>query len=439
MADAKISRRRLIKTAAAAAGTITLPYVITTSALGGKTKTPACERVTLGHIGVGGQGGWLLKNFIQLKESQSVAVADPNKGRRDRWASRIGCETYSDFRDILARSDIDAVVIATPDHWHVPIAIMAAKAGKDMYVEKPLGISIEHDKKARETIRRYDRVFQYGTQQRSDRNFRFACELARNKYIGELKEIHAWCSGGALGGSMKPEPVPEGIDYDLWLGPAPWAPFNSDRCLRTDGRKGGYHIYDYAIGFIAGWGAHPLDIAQWGNDTDNTAPVYYEGKGILPKNGLYNTTVEWDIWCTYQNGVKMRFMSMNVAGRIVRKYRPMHDHGTTFIGDKGWVSVDRAGIYADPASLLSSLFGPNETHLYESGNHYLNFVQCVKSRKKTISPIDAAVQSDFISQLSDIVVRTGRAVKWDPASEGIIDDKDAARYISRPMRSPWHL
>jgi len=435
----KLNRRDFLKQAATSAGTIAFPYVITSTALGNATTPAASERVTLGHIGVGGQGSGLLENFLQIKYARCVAVADPIKQRRDKWAAGIGCAAYNDFRELLARNDIDAVIVATQDHWHVPIAILAAKAGKDMYVEKPLGISIEHDQAARKAVRNYGRIFQYGTQQRSDRNFRFACELARNKYIGELKEIHAWCSDGIAGGSVAEEPVPADFDYDMWLGPAPHKPFNRDRCLLDGPPKGTFHIYDYAIGFIAGWGAHPLDIAQWGNNTDNTAPIFYEGKGKLPKEGLHDTTLHWDINCTYENGVKLRFMSTMIAGPVVHKYRPMNDHGTTFIGDKGWVSVDRAGIYAHPSELLNIKLKPEDLHLYESNNHYANFVQCVLSRKDPISTIESAAQSDFISHLSDIVVRTGKPVKWDPKNEKIIDNPEAQRYTSRALRSPWHL
>jgi len=435
----KLNRRDFLKQAATAAGTIGFPYCITTTALGDATTPAASERVTLGHIGVGGQGSALLENFLQIKYAKCVAVADPVKQRRDNWADRIGCSAYNDFRELLARDDIDAVVVATQDHWHVPIAIMAAKAGKDMYVEKPLGISIEHDQAARKAVRSYRRIFQYGTQQRSDHRFRFACELARNKYVGEIKEIHAWCPDGTPGGSIAEEPVPAGFDYDMWLGPAPVKPFNHDRCLRNDTSKGTYHIYDYAIGFIAGWGAHPLDIAQWGNDTDNTAPVLYEGKGTLPDEGLHDTTLRWDINCTYENGVKMRFMSTSVAGPVIRKYRQMNDHGTTFIGDKGWVSVDRTGVYAEPAELLNIKLKPQDLHLYKSSDHYANFVQCVLNRKDPISNIESAAQSDFICHLSDIVVRTGRAVKWDSKKEIILDNPEAQRYASRAMRSPWTL
>jgi len=431
-----LNRRDFLKTAA---GVAAFPCIVRSSALGDDATPAASERVTLGHIGVGGQGSALLENFLQVKEAKCVAVADPIKERREKWAAQIGCAAYNDFRELLARNDIDAVVVATQDHWHVPIAIMAAKAGKDMYVEKPLGISIEHNQKVREAVRKYHRIFQYGTQQRSDRNFRFACELTRNKYIGELKEIHAWCSGGARGGSTKPEPVPDGFDYDMWLGPAPFKPFNTDRCLRTDGLKGTYHIYDYAIGFIAGWGAHPLDIAQWGNNTDSTVPILYQGKGELPTEGLFDTTLEWDINCSYENNVTMRFMSTKVAGPIVGKYRPTHDHGTTFIGDKGWVSVDRAGIYAEPKELLNIKLKAGDIHLYESNNHYADFVRCVLSRKDPVSPIESAAQSDFISHLSDIVVRSGHTIKWDAKNEKIIGDGEAERYTTRAMRSPWTL
>lgn len=441
MSKNKLTRRQFIKTAVTTAtSAIAVPYVITSSALGNSTTPPASERITLGHIGVGGQGSGLLRNFLRLKDSQSVAVCDPFKSRRQKWAERIGCAAYNDFRELLARDDIDAVVIATPDHWHVPIGLAAAKAGKDMYVEKPLGLSVAQNQALRKAINCYGNVFQYGTQQRSGRNFRFACELARNRRIGELHSIHAWCPHGEQGGSQKPEPVPEGFDYELWLGPAPPAPFISDRCMRTDHRKGCYHISDYALGFIAGWGAHPLDIAQWGNDIDNTAPIEYEGTGTFPKDGLFDTALDWDLHCVYANGVKLRFMSDSVAKPIVQQYHPSFiDHGTTFIGTEGWVSVDRSGIYADPPSLLKSAIGPNEIHLYRSDNHYQNFLDCIKSRAATISPIEAAVQSDIISQLSDIVVRTARKMKWNPKREIIIGDEDALRFFTRPMRSPWHL
>jgi hypothetical protein len=416
---------------------------------------PPSERVTLAHIGTGNMGGGHVGGFLRLKDAQIVALCDPFKSRRDEKAEMVAthyareknrgsykaCATYNDFRELLARDDIDAVVIATPDHWHVPIAIAAARAGKGMYVEKPLGVSVEQNRALGEAIKRHGNVFQYGTQQRSGRNFRFACELARNRRIGKLHTIHVWCARGERGGSTEPIPVPKGFDYDMWLGPAPVAPYTEDRCI-TGGtaRKGAYHIYDYSLGFIAGWGAHPLDIAQWGNDTDTTSPIEYEGTGTIPTEGLFDTITTWDMHCLYANGVKMRFMSDDVAKPFVERYHPKFiDHGTTFVGSEGWVSVDRQGIYADPPSLLESETGPAEIHLYESRDHRQNFLDCVKNRTATVSPIEAAIRSDTISHLCDIAIRVGRKITWDPEREIIVGDEEASRMLTRAMRSPWHL
>ena len=451
----RTNRRRFLKQALVS---LAAPIVLPSTVLGRGRGVAPSDRVRLGHIGVGNRGGSLLRSFLQIDQAQSVAVCDPFKSRREQRAREIdeyyadkfgkpshkGCDTYNDFRDLLARADIDAVVIATPDHWHVPIALAAVKAGKDVYVEKPLGVSVRENQAIRAAVQRYGRIFQYGTQQRSGRDFRFACELVRNGYIGRLHTIHVWCAAidsqaaafHAPGGSMTPIPVPQGFDYNLWLGPAPFTPYTADRCTSY----GTYHHYDNSLGFIAGWGAHPLDIAQWGNDSDDQAPVYYEGSGTIAKGGIYETVATWDFWCTYENGVKMRFMNQWTALPMVRKYHAKaRDHGTTFIGTEGWVSVDRTSVYAEPESLLKVKLAPAEIHLYESRNHYRNFIDCVLSRKRPISPVESAVQSDIISHLCDISIRVERPIRWDPHREEILDDEEASRRLSRPMRSPWHL
>jgi len=444
------TRRTFIKNAmGAAAGTVAAPYVITSTALGNGSIPPAGERIALGHIGVGNMGGHLLNCFLGLSDAQSVAVCDPYKSRRemkakqvnDHYAARAdkatykGCAAYNDFRELMARDDIDAVVVATPDHWHVPLGLAAARSGKDMYVEKPLGISVAHDIALRQACQRYGRVFQYGTMQRSAAHFRFACELVRNGRIGKVNLINVWCPCNEAGGSTTPIPVPEDLDYDLWLGPAPWAPYTKDRCVTP----GVYHISDYAIGYLGGWGSHPLDIAQWGNDTEYTSPVEYEGTGVFPTEGLYDTQTSWDVMCTYANGVKLRFMSPDVAHPISSKYGLQGSLGTMWVGDKGWVDVDRSRVYADPPSLLNEKIGPNEIHLYESNDHRQNFLDCIKTRAKTICPVEQAVRSDTISHLSDIAIRTGRKIKWDPEREQITGDEVASRMLSRPMRAPWRL
>ncbi|MFQ6131171.1 MAG: Gfo/Idh/MocA family protein [Armatimonadota bacterium] len=432
----KRSRRGFLRSAGRAlAGALVAPHVITSSALGQATTPPASERVTLGHIGVGGRGGGLLRGFLGVAEAQSVAVCDPFKSKRENWAEKInshyadkmgdatykGCAAYNDFRDLLAREDIDGVVIATHDGWHVPIAIAAARAGKDMYVEKPLGLSVEQNKALRETIRRYGRVFQYGTQQRSSQHCRFGCELIRNGRIGEIRSIQVEAPGGSSGGSTEPIPVPEDLDYDMWLGPAPVTPYTKDRCST----QGSYFVYDNSLGFVAGWGAHPLDILDWAYGGDEAVPVEYEGTGTIPTEGLFDTVTVWSVSCKYPNGVPMAFRS----GPDLTK----------FIGTEGWVAIRRGGLDAEPKSLLTSTIGPGETRLVESTNHAKNFVDCMRTRTDAVSTIESAVRSDTISHLSDIAIRTGRKIRWDPKAETIIGDDTARRMLSRPMRSPWRI
>jgi hypothetical protein len=261
--------------------------------------------------------------------------------------------------------------------------------------------------------------------------------------------VHAWCPdasqqweiyGGKSSlsvpryGSLRPIPVPPDLDYDLWCGPSPVRPYTADRCTQF----GTYHIYDYALGFIAGWGAHPLDIAQWGLGTDHTSPIYYEGTGALPKYGLLDTTEEWDIHCYYASGVVMRFMDQRAARPVVSRYRKRwSDHGTTFFGTEGWVSVDRSGIDFSRDSLKEVTFGSNVARLYESEDHHKNFIDCVLSRKQTISPLEAAIRSDTISHLSDMVVRLKRPLEWDPLRETVPGDAEAIRMLDRPMRAKW--
>ncbi len=441
------SRREFLARGAAALG---FPLIVPARVLGGPG-APS-NRVTLAAIGCGGRGSAVHRGMASLEGVQYLAAVDPFKDRRERFVqlldgqSKYGtaAKPHADFREALAREDVDAVVVCTPDHWHVPIAIAAARAGKDMYVEKPLGIAMRWAQALREEVRRRGNVFQYGTQQRSDPKFRFACELVRNGRIGELERIEAWCADISSQyqafhvkefGSTEEIPAPEGFDYDLWLGPAPPAPYTVDRCTCY----GAWHIYDYALGFIAGWGAHPLDIAQWGKGADHTGPVEYEGGGTLPEKGLYDTVSSWDVMCRYADGIEMRFMGHRVARPVIEKYRPPCDHGTTFFGARGWVSVDRRGVHASDPALLRTRFGPGDIRLYDSPRHDQNFIDCVRSRRPTICTLEAAIRSDAISHLSDIAVRAGRKITWDPAKEEIVGDAGASRMLDRAARGPWGM
>jgi len=428
------SRRDFLKAtaAAAAAGPLIIPSPI--RAAGGRAAPN--DLIGIGCIGVGGRGTADMNGLMNagLDDARVVAVCDVNEPTRQAakdhvekaYAVRLGkgsykgCNAYRDFHELLARKDIDAVLIATPDHWHIPIGIAAAKAGKDMYIEKPLGMSVADGRALCSAVTGNKRIFQFGTQQRSDRRFRQACELVRNGKIGQLQTIKV---GSPFSGfsPMDPEkPAPPGFDYDMWLGPAKKVPYTENRTKTPHW----YYISDYALGFIAGWGIHHVDIAQWGNNTDLTGPIEYEGEGEFPPTGqLGDTATAWLVNCTYANGVKMIYADE-------KKVR----HGITFEGPEGTVFVDRERIEAKPESLLKWEPGPNDVHLYKSDNHYRNFLDCVRSRKDTICPVEVAQRSDTICQLSDITIRRKRKMKWDPEKERFIGDPEADVWLSKPKR-----
>ncbi|MFZ2146417.1 MAG: Gfo/Idh/MocA family oxidoreductase [Sedimentisphaerales bacterium] len=439
----EISRRKFLKRAAGAAvGAVSFPYVVSSSALGKAGNIAASNRITVGCIGVGPQGTAVMRNFLAQKDAQVVAVCDVKSNVLqaaqelvNKHYEKTGCSAYNDFRKLLGRDDIDVVLAATPDHWHVLVALAAVKAGKDVYLEKPMGLSLAQDQALRTAVHRHGRVFQFGTQQRSSRDFRFACELALNGRIGKLHTINVWSPGSSQGGSPEPVPVPEWLDYDMWLGPAPYTPYTKDRCSNALW----WFISDYALGFIAGWGVHPLDIALWGGGEKVACPVEIEGKGVWPTEGVCDTAMNWNIVCKYDSGVKMNFTGDPFPEEWKNRYGRTTSHGTAFEGTEGWVHVDRSGINAHPKELLTTEFGPNEIHLYQSGNHVKNLLDCVKSRADTICPIDVAVQADIICQISDIAIRLEQKLKWDPKTESFVNNEPANRRHSRPMRSPWTL
>jgi hypothetical protein len=410
----RISRRSLLQGAAVAA-----PYVIASTALGNADTPPASQRVALGHIGVGVRG--LVSAFLSCKGMQCVAIADTYQDRREGYARMVKARPYADFRELLARPDVDAVTVATPDHWHVPIAILAARANKDVYGEKPLGLTVEQDLACQKVFKETGRVFQYGTQQRSMSHCRFGCELVRSGRIGKVRAIEVVAPNGSVGGSTQEIPVPRTLNYDLWLGPAPVKPYTVDRCKNP----GHFFIHDYSIGYLAGWGAHPLDIMIFGNDSDQAGLITVEGTGVIPTQGLYDNVYNWDMRVTFGDGVRMTF-------------KPGGD-STKFIGSDGWVRIWRGGIDAEPKSLLTSTIGPNDVHLMDSPNHYQNFIDAVKSRQPTVAPLDQAVRSDTISQLCDIAVRTKRKITWDPKKTAIIGDDEAAKMMHRELRAPWTI
>jgi predicted dehydrogenase len=391
----------------------------------------------MGFIGVGGRGQAVMRGFLSLPEVQAVAVCDVKRPQREAARAMADghhggktCEAYGDFRELVARADIDAISIASTDHWHVLHALAAVRSGKDVYVEKPLGLSVEELKTLRAAVHRHGRVFQFGTQQRSDHNFRHACELALNGYLGRVHAIRvsAPSGPGERTGSptYEPAPVPEGFDYKMWLGPAPRAPYTPKRVVNPHW----FHISDYSLGYVAGWGIHHVDIAQWGNGTELTGPVEVEGTGVFPTDdGLCDNALSWDVRLRYGSGVLLDFTSD--GGR--------NAHGIRFEGPEGWVYVRRGFIDAQPKSLLRAAIRPEQVHLPVSEHHQRDFADAVRTRRRTVSPIEVAVRSDTVCHLSDIAMRLGRKLRWDPEREEFPGDPEANRMLSRALRAPWHL
>ncbi len=433
----KVTRRSFLRHTGTIAGSaLALPYVISSSALGGAGGVAASERIVMGCIGTGGQGTANTKAFLNNAAARMVAVCDVVRSRRelakdivDKHYGDKGCAVYGDFRELLARDDIDAVVIAPQDHWHALIAVAAARAGKDMYCEKPLGVAVTEGLAILDAVRRYGRVFQTGTQQRSDRKFRFACELARNGYVGKLHTVKVAAPGPRYKRTYNmptgEEPVPEGFDYEMYVGPAPLKPYNGGRWAWPDW----YLIWDYCAGFIVNWGVHHLDIANWGCPAVGDQRAEVTCTGSYRNDGLTDNINDWQAEFRYAGGLRMTHTNTDNPNK----------QGCQFEGDKGWVHVNRSGIWAEPESLLKVKLKPGEISLGDSTSHHANFLDCVKSRRDPISPVEAGHKATYLGLVPEIACRLKRKLTWDPATGQFIDDRQANQMLTRPMRSPWHL
>ena len=433
-----LSRRSFLKASAAA---LTVPVVVPSTVFGANAPS---NRITIGCIGVGRMGRGDMNEILGHKDVQVVAACDVDLNRANdakktieaKYAAAMssgtykGCDTYGDFRKLVARKDIDAVAIATPDHWHTLPAIAAAKAGKDIFLQKPLTLTIEEGRVLSDTVRRYGRIFQVGSQQRSDARFRQACELVRNGRIGKLHTVKVGFGTDPGCGEEAEMTVPANLDYDLWLGPTPKVPYTEKRVHppKGYGRPGWLRIMAYGHGMITGWGSHHLDIAQWGMGTSDTGPVEIIAKAEYPKSGLWDVHGNFHIEYTYANGVK-----------VICADTKENKQGVVFEGSEGWVYVRRGHIDANPKSLLAEKIGPNEIQLYKSNNHKRNWLDCIKSRAETVAPVENGHRSCSVCLLGSIAMQLGRKLKWDPAKEKFIDDSEADRKLSRPMRNPWRL
>ncbi|HCO96709.1 MAG TPA: hypothetical protein DIU00_22685 [Phycisphaerales bacterium] len=427
----KMNRRRFLKNATGiTAGAIAFPYIVSSSALGNAGNVAASNRIVMGCIGMGGMGTGDMRGFLSKKEVQVVAVCDVDKSQRDKAKKNVDerynnndCKTYLDFRDVIARDDVDALSLAMPDHWHSIPAVMGAAAGKDIHAQKPLARTIAEGRAICDAVRRYGTIWQTGSQQRSGRDFHRACELVRNGRIGKVTRVEVGLPTGGGSDNKPVQPVPEGVDWNFWLGPAPWVPYRG--IMHWNWRW----MMDYSGGQLTDWAGHHIDIAHWGLDLERTGPVEIEGTGVYPKDGIYNVPMEYKFTCKYSNGVVM-----TVANN---KQIPQ---GTKWYGESGkWIYVKRGKLEANPASVLKEVIGPDEIKLYRSRDHKQNFLDCVKSRKETIAPAEIAHRSISIGLLGEIAMLTERKLKWDPDKERFLNDEQANRMLSRPMRGPWHL
>jgi predicted dehydrogenase len=430
------TRRRFLTTSTAA---IAAPFILT-SRRAAAADAPG-RTIRLGHIGVGGQGSSLLGNFLSIPGATSVAIADPFRQRREGAGQRVketqGHEPklYNDFRELLADESIDAVIIATPDHWHVPIGLAAVRAGKDVYIEKPLGHTLAQNKAMLDACAKHDRIFQYGTQQRSQEILHRGIELVLNGTIGEIERIDIWAPAGSGGGSLEETPVPDGLDYDLYIGPAPMKPCTKDRITSA----ASWYCSDYALGFIAGWGAHPLDISIWGLDYDQQGPFKIRGTGtVATPDALFNAITSWDVNMEFAGGIKTHFMSDDIAKPIVDGYRKnWAGDGTTFFGPKGWVSLSRGGYAASNPDWFRIKQGEGAKRVPYQKNYYRAFVDAVRERTPSVAPIGDAVRSDALSHLSVLAIQSGGEVVWDPKAYHIVSPDTLNSKLTHEIRGAW--
>jgi len=446
------SRRDFLKRTAIAAGVVAgFPTIIPASALGRNGRPAPSNRLNMACIGLGTQGMPDMRSFLGKPEVQMIAVCDVNRfgntygysnsspGGREHgkqvvekhYASEMasgsykGCATYEDFRELIARGDLDAVITAVPDHWHALVAIAAMRAGIDVFGEKPLARTVREARAICDAARKYGRVWQTDTWQRSTKNFLHACELVVNGRIGKLQRIEVGLPKGNVDFGMAKqtavEPVPEGFNYDFWLGPAPVAPYCPARC-----HLHWRWIHDYGAGMLSDWGAHHIDIAHWGAGLDYTAPVEVTAKGDAPNEVLFTTPAMFEFTAKYPNGLRI-----DVSTKL--------ENGTRFIGDKGWVFTTRGHNAAQPASLLKEVIGATEQRLYASDDHSQNFLDCVRTRRPTICPAAVSYHSILPALLAEIGMLTGRTIRWDAAKEEIVGDAEANRLLGVSYREPWSL
>lgn len=432
------SRRRFLQRSLAATAAFGFPYIIPGRALGLDGATAPSNRITVGFIGIGKMARGHLDNFLKDPGVQVLAICDVEQGRREEnahktdtfYAERFGegtyksCDVYGDYRDLCARPDIDGVIIATPNQWHALNAVEAAKNGKDIYLEKPIARTIGEGQAIVRSVRRYGRILQIGSMQRSDTAFHHACELVRNGRIGKIHTVNVNVGGPPEESYLPEEPQPEGLDWDRWLGPCPWRPYSSVLCPPTsyDGWARWRYYRDYAGGGMTDFGAHHFDIAQWGLGMDQTGPV----EVIPPREGGEDRLVY-----VYANGIRMYHGGAGGSGRGA---------AVEWIGDGGVVRVNRGQyLETEPETVKLEEIGPSEVRLYRSRNHKDNWLEGIRTRRECICTPEIGHHTANVCHIGNIAYWLQRPLKWNPDGEFFVNDPEANRLLNRPMREPWIL
>lgn len=429
-------RRSFLKTAAAAA---LVPAWFADEARSIDTPKPAAspnERPHIALIGCGGQGRGITKNASRF--ANVVAVCDVDAKHAEEASKMFaGAKIYKDFRKLLERRDVDAILNGTPDHWHTLVNLAALKAGKDIYSEKPLTLTIDEGKRLVTAVRSSRRILQTGSQQRSDPRFRLVCELVRNGRLGKLTRITTILPAGPVRGPFKAQMPPAQLNWDFWQGQTPQHDYVPERC----------HMWfrywlDYSGGTMTDWGAHHNDIALWGMGLDRSGPETIEGKVLTkPIEGGFTAPGEYEVEYTYANGVRHRCLSTGadtIFGSPERgaKREAMH-HGVKFEGTEGWIFVTRGRSEASRPELLTEPLKSKKVELYVSNDHMGNFFECLRTRKPPICEAEIGHRSASLCHLGVLALRLGRKLKWNPAKEEFIEDKEANGYLAREMRKPW--
>jgi len=443
-----MKRRNFIKNTAIASGMIAVPFIIPSGCRGKDGKTAPSDRIVMGGIGLGGMGRGDMNNFLGSKEVQYVAVCDVDKAHRDKATGLINeryettdARSYNDYREFLEKEKLDAIHMATPDHWHAIPSISAANKGLDIYGQKPLARSIAEGRAIVNAAEENNIIWQTGSQQRSENRFLKACELVRNGKIGKIHRVEVGLpDGGHKAGQPESQPIPEGVDWEMWLGPAPKVPYRG--IMHGNWRW----MLDYSGGQLTDWAGHHIDIAHWGLDLERTGPVEIEGVGVYNEDDMFNVPIAYDIHYKYANGIEM-----NVANKSkfieLRKgkkgWERENDNqigmGAVWYGEQGWIQVMRGGLWAEKPEILDFEIGSGEVKLYNSPEHHQNFIDCVKSRKEPIAPAEVGHRSISVALLGEIAMTTGEKLSWNPKAEKFKNNDLANQLLMKPYTSPWKL